>query len=457
MQLKYDLFFIFHLSTSLKNYVSVLSKVFFLFLLLFQNTYSQPSKQKLQNILKNGGFEEVTVCPDNFGQIESATGWLNLNYTPDLFTKCSKENKIHSPSNFFGTQIPADGANYAGIVAYHEQSPNEFVGAELSEPLEKGKKYTVRFRVSLAEAYSNYACAGLGMLFVNEIPKELVGQNPQVLAHEIIQESKAWATISQNFLADDNYKKIIIGNFVPKERTKIRKVQSAGYPVAYYFIDGVEVSKYTEQNDEENFIKVSGRVYDALTNKSVDARIDFVLESIKYRVYEKTKSETGRYEFSHLQKVPQFYLEAKAKGYYSTRVFLQSSDTTHFHVKDFKMQPSTLGTSFVLQDLHFETNSAKIIKDSYPGLDMLAEFLQTHANFHIEIGGHTDSQGDDARNLILSEDRAKSVATYLEQHGFVNANRMNTKGYGEAQAIASNEDAEGRLQNRRVEIKIVKE
>jgi len=431
--------------------------IFTFFFFPISLSFAQPNIT-LTNLLKNGSFEELTDCPDEFGQIEDAAGWRGIMNTPDLFTKCTEKPKLHTPANFFGTQIAFEGGNYAGVLAFHEDTGNEFIATELTEPLERGKKYTIKFRMSLAEAYSNYACDGVGIRFMTEIPKTIdTTIVPHLYAHEIIKESNGWTTITQTFMADNPYKFLVLGNFRTREDTKLQKVQSSGYPVAYYYIDAIEVLRFIEQDDEENFVKIVGKVTDALTQKPLLARIDFVLPNIDYRAYEKTIETTGAYQFSHMQKVPQFYLEAKAKGYYSARVFLQGSDTTHAFTKDFALQPSTLGTSIILHELHFETGKAIVTPESYPALNMIADFLQAHPHFHIEISGHTDAQGDDAQNLLLSENRAKAVVAYLEKHGFINQTRMMHKGYGETKPIDTNDTPEGRLQNRRVELTIVKD
>ena len=72
----------------------------------------------------------------------------------------------------------------------------------------------------------------------------------------------------------------------------------------------------------------------------------------------------------------------------------------------------------------------------------------------MEIGGHTDSRGDDQSNQLLSENRAKAVYTYLVDHG-IDAARLSFAGYGETQPAHSNDTDEGRALNRRTEFKIV--
>ena len=67
----------------------------------------------------------------------------------------------------------------------------------------------------------------------------------------------------------------------------------------------------------------------------------------------------------------------------------------------------------------------------------------------LEVSGHTDNVGDDAKNLLLSQNLANSVMNYLIQKG-VSAGQLKAMGYGERQPIADNATDEGRKQNRRV-------
>ena len=74
----------------------------------------------------------------------------------------------------------------------------------------------------------------------------------------------------------------------------------------------------------------------------------------------------------------------------------------------------------------------------------------TDPSLSVEVGGHTDSQGDDASNLDLSNRRAAAVVTALGERG-VPQWSMRAKGYGETRPIASNADEAGRARNRRIE------
>ncbi|MBT2186216.1 OmpA family protein [Sphingobium nicotianae] len=102
----------------------------------------------------------------------------------------------------------------------------------------------------------------------------------------------------------------------------------------------------------------------------------------------------------------------------------------------------------------FATNKSDIQPQFRPTLDEVAATLAEYPKTMIDVLGHTDSDGSEAYNQKLSEQRAQSVAGYLTGHGIAPV-RLATKGYGEMQPIASNETPEGKAQNRRVEIKIV--
>ncbi len=94
------------------------------------------------------------------------------------------------------------------------------------------------------------------------------------------------------------------------------------------------------------------------------------------------------------------------------------------------------------------------LKDQYKGeLAELATILNKYQDTNIMLVGHTDSTGSEEYNLDLSRRRAQSVGDYLALQN-VNPVRYTMEGYGESQPVASNDTAEGRAQNRRVEVAI---
>jgi outer membrane protein OmpA-like peptidoglycan-associated protein len=106
------------------------------------------------------------------------------------------------------------------------------------------------------------------------------------------------------------------------------------------------------------------------------------------------------------------------------------------------------------EKVQFETDSATIKPESYPLLDQVAQVMKDHPEVeHVRVGGHTDNQGTPQHNMKLSEARAAAVKQYLVDHG-VEADRLDSKGYGQTHPIGDNATEEGRAQNRRVSIHI---
>lgn len=102
----------------------------------------------------------------------------------------------------------------------------------------------------------------------------------------------------------------------------------------------------------------------------------------------------------------------------------------------------------------FVTGSAKLASSSFKGLNRVAKALNEDANLKLSVEGHCDNTGTDAINDPLSENRAKSVQTYLTSKGKVDAAKIMVVGFGSKNPIADNKSAKGRAANRRVELKL---
>ena len=108
--------------------------------------------------------------------------------------------------------------------------------------------------------------------------------------------------------------------------------------------------------------------------------------------------------------------------------------------------------TWLYEDIKFDTGSATIKAASFPVLAEIATVLKQNPNLKVEIQGHTDSRGSLALNERLSQQRAEAVRDYLMGQGIA-SERLTARGYGPHKPIASNETADGRAQNRRVELK----
>jgi len=125
------------------------------------------------------------------------------------------------------------------------------------------------------------------------------------------------------------------------------------------------------------------------------------------------------------------------------------------NVRDTIIEQTPVRTSkkvhFDKVEVHYETNSTKLSKGAMEQLDKAATLLRQHAGINLHIKGFSDAIGSEAYNLWLSAQRAASAESYLLDKG-VDVSRLFVMGLGEVSPVATNATAEGRAQNRRVEI-----
>jgi OmpA-OmpF porin, OOP family len=151
----------------------------------------------------------------------------------------------------------------------------------------------------------------------------------------------------------------------------------------------------------------------------------------------------------------QFYFSSVATGW-------AESKESYFYISNFVLAETVADArSKIIKELlekgsvstnaiHFEVNSDKILPESDVIIKQFADALKENTSLKLKIIGHTDSDGDDAKNIILSKKRATAVKANLEKLG-IKTDRLTTDGKGESQPIADNKTADGKAQNRRVE------
>jgi OOP family OmpA-OmpF porin len=104
------------------------------------------------------------------------------------------------------------------------------------------------------------------------------------------------------------------------------------------------------------------------------------------------------------------------------------------------------------QGIYFDTGSDAIRQESAPTLKEIGTMLKDHPELKLTIEGHTDNVGKPESNQALSEKRAAAVRQYLIDNYQVDAARLEAKGLGQTKPVGPNDTAEGRQQNRRVEL-----
>jgi outer membrane protein OmpA-like peptidoglycan-associated protein len=103
----------------------------------------------------------------------------------------------------------------------------------------------------------------------------------------------------------------------------------------------------------------------------------------------------------------------------------------------------------------FDTSKSSIKQESYKIIDQIAEIMKEYPQYSFRLLGHTDSQGNPAKNLKLSKDRAAMVRKFIIDRGIAES-RLSSNGFGSKKPVATNKTAAGRAKNRRVEVVLIK-
>lgn len=137
---------------------------------------------------------------------------------------------------------------------------------------------------------------------------------------------------------------------------------------------------------------------------------------------------------------------------------LHAGDESHYFIKNIRIAEG--GVSYYdrfLQDgkivangIRFDVNKATLKPESMGIINEIAALMKQHPEIKFSIEGHTDSDGDDAFNQTLSEQRAATVEAALKKLGIA-SERLSSKGWGESKPIDNNSTPEGKANNRRVE------
>lgn len=215
-------------------------------------TYSQT------NLVPNGGYEQYVTCPTGTGQSNLASGWYILNQTPDYFNSCSMVTCncytvgnicAGVPSNCFGYQPAASGDGYQGFCVYSTATASyrEMIGAQLSNTMQIGQKYYVKFKIAFTLiGNSNSAVDKTGVKF-STIQHSVSNPPPlnnfaHVFANAIVSDTLNWTTIFQSFIADSNYKYVEVGNFYTNSALNVSVMRPQATNLSYYYFDELCVS-----------------------------------------------------------------------------------------------------------------------------------------------------------------------------------------------------------------------
>ncbi|HSQ40933.1 MAG TPA: OmpA family protein [Fibrobacteraceae bacterium] len=206
------------------------------------------------------------------------------------------------------------------------------------------------------------------------------------------------------------------------------------------------------------------------TSDDVDGLVD-AGDSLKYTIpgtprfgarltlsYQK-RGERAKYALGRFFGSPEDTVRVTVVKYDTVKVIKNDTvvvtKTDTLRVRDTQEPQSIIQYGVVIfRNLNFRVNSANLLPSAYSVLDNIAASMTRFPEVKIEVRGYTDISGDPHKNLALSSDRAKGVMNYLISKG-ISADRLRSYGLGDADPIADNSTSEGRVLNRRVEIKRV--
>ncbi len=253
--------------------------------------------------------------------------------------------------------------------------------------------------------------------------------------------------------------------------------ESGGF--SYWNFYGVNVNNPGEGEEPQSFVEtqvpmeeisISGKVYDAGTEKPISAKIVCALDSSSTAFDSLQTSRSGYYEF--LIRPGAYEYLISANGYESSSEYLDLSKMRKDFTRDIYLEPlvseepvletDTLEiervdeNTFRLNHVYFPSGKADILEDSHRELEKLIQMMEDNQGMNIRIDGHTDNQGDSQLNKLLSIDRAKNVRDYLVAAG-IPAGRISFKGWGDTKPIVTNGSPESRQKNRRVEIVVLED
>lgn len=335
------------------------------------------------------------------------------------------------PSGIFSVTKPAaDGNTYLGLVV-RDNDTWESVGQELSRPLEKGKCYSFSIALCRSELYVSISrLSDQTANYTTPAKLRIYGGNAYCEKKELLAESPLiantrWQDYDFKLEPAKNYSFLILeayyktptlvpynGNLLVDNFSDIKVVHCRGNIV---------------QNN------------DAHANQPEKKQESVVVKAETVRLDNKDSNVIKQKEDRPAP--PPVMAEPKD--------IIESASVNNLKRTDIKK-----GQTLRIDKIFFEMDKSVFTKESYQFLNDLVDFLRNNPDISIEVGGHSNGLCTDNYCNKISTDRAKAVVDYLVSKN-INRSRLTYKGYGKKFPIASNDTAEGRRKNQRVELKII--
>ncbi|MBL4667735.1 MAG: OmpA family protein [Flavobacteriales bacterium] len=375
------------------------------------------------NLVPNPTFEKVEKKIKDVGEINVAIPWTSPTLVQaDLYVPKTKNYYISIPENAYGEEKPMEGTGYAGIMAYSYKNkvPRSYLQVQLTEKLEAGREYCIKYHVSLADL-SKYATNHLGVALTS---KAMTANNSDVLKFDNYIESRKltvydvqfyWTPICGVYKAKGGEEYLTIGNFTDDLKLVTKKVKRPrGFTKpqkydAYYYIDNVSVIL-------------------AEKSKKCDCDVTPGMENV----------ETVRSDFS------------SDKSVRSKSIKIINSDGTSGG-GDSKSSEATVSSDGKVDGMKITFEASKFsIENSVAKLDKIVAYLKENIDEKVSLSGYIDESEKGVDKLAGR--RVGSVYKYLVSKG-VSKERIDRNIEGFDSPI----DKKKITKNMRVEISIVLE
>ena len=200
---------------------------------------------------------------------------------------------------------------------------------------------------------------------------------------------------------------------------------------------------------------VKGKVFDKKTTKGLPSSVELIDLATRQLISKVQTDEFGNYLITlPLGKDYAFNVNRRDYLFYSENFSLRLNSIDSVYEKNIALQPIETNATVVLKNIFFDFSKFVLKPQSQVELDKVVQLLNENPALKIQISGHTDNIGSATDNQKLSQNRAKSVITYLVEKG-ISPKRLSFRGFGAKQPIAPNTTEEGRALNRRTEMKVM--
>ena len=240
-------------------------------------------------------------------------------------------------------------------------------------------------------------------------------------------------------------------------------IVSANGSTAFYASDGVDTKggldlyqfELREDIRSEKVLWVKGKVFDKKTKQGLPSTVELTDISSRKQISRLQTDEDGNYLVT-LPVGKDYAFNVNRKGYlfYSDNFSVKPNKADSPMLVNIPLQVIEAGASVVLKNIFFDSKKFELQPASTTELDQLILLMKENPKLTILISGHTDNVGKPADNMLLSNNRAKSVVAYLQQKG-IESKRVAAKGFGASKPVADNKNEAGKAVNRRTELSIV--